>query len=309
MRTLLFILLASGWGILNAQNTPTPFLPEIFGQFPNVRDLAMISDGHEIYFTVESYKKEFAAILFIRKKGKKWTAPEVAPFSGQYRDLEPFVSPDGLSLYFVSTRPTENDTIKNDADIWYVKRSTHQSGWSEPIHLGAPVNTDKDEYYPAITSSGNLYFTRESDDPKRKEDIFVSPFKNGQYSEPAALSDSINSATYEFNAYVSPDEQFILFSSYGRADDAGGSDLYISQKNSQGEWTAAKNLGAAINSKKIDFCPFVDWKNNLLYFTSERNSVKLHFESKQNLESINQELNQYANGLSRIYQAPIHFKK
>jgi Tol biopolymer transport system component len=282
MQKLLILLLATCSCIVNAQSNPTPFLPEIFGQFPNVRDLAMTSDGREIYFTVESYKKEFAAILFIRKKGKKWSKPEVASFSGQYRDLEPFFSPDGLRLYFVSTRPTDTAVSKKDADIWYVKRNTSDAAWSALIHMDAIVNSVQDEYYPAITNSGNLYFTRESDDPKRKEDIFISKFQNGKYTEPVALCDSVNSTTFEFNAYVSPDEQYILFSSYGRADDAGGSDLYISQKNANGEWTAAKNLGADINSKKIDYCPFADWKTNILYFTSERNSVKLQYDSKQN---------------------------
>jgi hypothetical protein len=30
----------------------------------------------------------------------KWSAPELAPFSGSYFDKEPFVAPDGKELFF-----------------------------------------------------------------------------------------------------------------------------------------------------------------------------------------------------------------
>ena len=305
-----FFFLLMGLISVSGQNSqPVPFLPEIFRQLPNVRDFSMSAKGNEIYFTVESYKKDFSAILFIRKTSNGWTQPEVVPFSGQYRDLEPFLSSDNLALYFVSTRPTsDSSSAKKDADIWMIKRATLQSAWSAPVHLDAPVNSDKDEYYPAVARNGNIYFTRESNDPERNEDIFRSVFIIGKYTEPVALSDSVNSPTYEFNAYVSPDENYILFSSYGRPDDAGGSDLYICKKNANGEWTAARNLGKTINSNKIDYCPFPDLKNNILYFTSERNTLPHQYKSKQSWKQLKQHINQYSNGLSRIYCVPFDVK-
>ncbi len=288
-----------------ADTIPLPFMPQIFGQFPNVRDFALSNNGDEIYFTVESYKKEFSAILFIKRIKDTWSAPEVATFSGQYRDLEPFFSSDGLTMYFVSTRPVNASTTKDDADIWYVKRATLQAAWSAPVNLGSPVNTLKDEYYPSLAKNGNIYFTRESADENRKEDIFRSVYSNGKYAEPVALSDSVNSTTYEFNAFVTPDEQYLLFSSYGRPDDMGGSDLYISHKNKSGEWSAARNLGPAINSKRIDFCPFYDARDHILYFTSERNTLPLQYPAPQNWEQLKKEMNRYSNGQSRLYIVPL----
>jgi len=46
-------------------------------------------------------------------------------------------------------------------------------------------------------------------------------------------------------------EKFIIFSVYGRKDDNGCGDLYISRKNEKGEWMKATNPGITINSKAL----------------------------------------------------------
>lgn len=279
-----------------------PFLPEIFGQFPNVRDMAITSDKNEIYFTVETYKKEFSAIYFIRKTTSGWSVPEVAPFSGQYRDLEPFLTANGLRLYFASARPLDlKSKTQKDIDIWYVERNDRTSPWGAAINAGNTINSSKDEFYPSVSLSGNIYFTRQADDPKRKEDIYVSELKNDSYTTPVALNDSINGNTYEYNAFVAPDESYIIFTSYGRKGDLGGSDLYISKKNKQGSWLAAEHMGA-INSNKIDYCPFVDISTNTLYFTSERSDIPSFFENTQTANDFKKLINVYSNGCGRIYQ-------
>ena len=74
----------------------------------------------------------------------------------------------------------------------------------------------------------------------------------------------------EFNAYVSPDEDLIVFTSYGRSDDLGSGDLYFSRKDSLGRWTNSKNLGKDVNSTALDYCPYLDVETGIFYFTSER---------------------------------------
>ncbi|WP_321538323.1 hypothetical protein [Flavobacterium piscinae] len=45
-------------------------------------------------------------------------------FTGKYKDLEPFLSTDGLKLYFASNRPLTESGEPKDFDIWYVERKT-----------------------------------------------------------------------------------------------------------------------------------------------------------------------------------------
>ncbi len=284
------------------------FMPELFQDFPNVRDISISNNQQEIYFTVESFKKEFSFIAVIRFKDGKWSKAKTASFSGKDKDLEPFLSPDNLNLYFASNRRINSNVQKKDMDIWMVERTSISSKWSTPKNMGTIINTDKDEFYPSMTNSGNLYFTAAYENSKGKEDIYMSEYIDGKYIKPVSLSESINSSTYEFNAFVSPNEDLILFSSYNRKDSFGGTDLYMSKKNKNGKWSTAQNLGVHINSEKIDYCPFIDFKSNTLYFTSEK-SVQLNkFNEQMTIDKILNHMNFVPNGMSRIYKVELFQK-
>ncbi len=286
------------------------FLPEIFSQFPNVRDITISSEGDEIYFSVQSYQDEISLIAYIKKINAVWSEPEVASFSGKYFDIEPFLSSDGLKLYFVSNRPMEEtEDNPKDFDIWYVQRENKISDWSCPLNIGSPINSEENEFFPSVANNKNFYFTCDARGTKGKDDIFLSRWEKDKYTAPMSLSDSINSGGYEFNSFIAPDESYIIFTGYQKEDGFGSGDLYISHKISDGVWTKAKNLGAEINSAKMDYCPFVDVKSNTLYFTSKRTSVNSPRTDFQTLQDFLNEMKKYENGLSRIYKVSIWQKQ
>ena len=142
--------------------------------------------------------------------------------------------------------------------------------------MGAPINTSAHEFYPSIAKNGSIYFTAERDGAVGREDIFVSQLINGVYQEPKSLSGAINTKYFEFNAYVSPDESYLLFSGIRPKEGFGGGDLYISYNNN-GNWSEGKLL-PEINSEYLDFCPFVDTRSNTLYFTSQKSNVLRRYE-------------------------------
>ncbi|UII19344.1 TolB family protein [Fulvivirga ligni] len=279
--------------------SPQLFLPEIVSNaYPN-RDMAISPDGNEMFFTLQSYKNEFSVILRMTKSKGEWSKPEVAPFSGQFPDLEPFFSPDGKQLFFASKRPISGDQVKKDFDIWVIEKQDGK--WQNPKHLGDVINTDKDEFYPSVTKNENLYFTAQYDSSgKGKEDIYCSQWTDGQYTKPYSLSESINSAGYEFNAFVSPDEQFMIFTGYGRSDDLGGGDLYISFKGDNEKWEKAIHLPEGINSSYLDYCPWVS-PDGFLYFTSNRRSFS---QKNPDLNTALDQLNSIENGFDNIYIIP-----
>lgn len=273
-------------------------LPKEIQQF-SVRDFALSPKRDELFITVESNKNIFSSILHLTKDGKKWKV-ELAPFSGTYGDIEPTFSPDGNTLYFASNRPLQKDSAVKDFDIW--KTEKIKGVWSEPENLGAPINTDANEFYPAVTANGKLYFTAAyKEKAVGKEDIWMSTLENGNYTKPIALPEPVNSALYEFNAFVSPDDSFIIFTSYGREDDLGGGDLYISKKDGKGEWLTAKNLGAKINSKGLDYCPFVSFDKKNFFFTSDRNKLQKSYQNRLNLKDFLKEVGRLQNGKGNIY--------
>ncbi|WP_417200627.1 TolB family protein [Bizionia sp.] len=296
---LFAFLLCLNYGL--AQDSPEPFLPEIAGQFPNVRDIAIAPNGNEILFTAQSVMGNLSAIISLKKINGVWQEPQVAGFSGQHFDLEPCFSTDGLKLYFASSRPLNNELKPKDFDIWYVERKNVNEPWSKPKNLGEPVNSINDEFYPSIANNGNLYFTRADNLKNTKDDIYVSIFKNGTYLEPETLPNTVNSDGYEYNAFIAPDESYIIFGAYNRPDGLGSGDLYISKKLKTG-WSSAENLGPFVNSEKMDYCPFV--KNDTLYFTSKRDNTIVEQEKPLSINSLLVEFNKTANGSSKLFAVP-----
>ncbi len=288
-----------------SQVTPELFLAELTKQFPNVRDFTLSPNGKEILFTAQSVMGNLSAIVSVKKENNIWSQPEIASFSGMHFDLEPYFASNGLTLYFVSSRPLDQSQIQQkDFDIWFVERATLDAAWSEPKNIGSPINTEDGEFYPSIANNGDFYFTRDNPDLKTKDDIYKSVYENNRYQKPKKLPMSINTEGYEYNAFIAPDASYIIFGSYNRKDGFGSGDLYISFQTEDG-WTPAENLGANINSNKMDYCPFVDTKTNTLYFTSKRDHTKVQQEKALTTEEFISELHKADNGSSRLYQVSI----
>ncbi len=300
---IISVLLLGVFGFSQEHTKPIPAF-DILKRYQNVRDFTISRNQDEIYFTIQNPSEERAVIAVIKKKKKRWSEPEMTTFSGNYRNLEPFLTQDGLRLYFASNRPIDDTTTKaKDYDIWYVERKNLKSKWSKPINVGTPVNSTNNEFYPCITTNGNLYFTSDAIKTLGKDDILVCKWDGKQYTEPENLGMNINSTGYEFNAFVSPNEEFIIYTCYGRPDGLGSGDLYISYKNNKGNWDTAKNLGTEINSKQMDYCPFYDTTTQTLYFTSKRMIVIE--KTFTNLKEFETEISSYENGFSRIYKYQI----
>ncbi len=280
-------------------SSPGILAPGLVSTGLSERDFALSPDGTEIFYTLQSPQGVFQTLVHIRKDSKgNWQKPQIASFAGTYSDLEPAFTPDGRKLFFASNRPLTGTEIK-DFDIWVVEKEN--GNWGTPVNIGLPVNTAADEFYPSITKSGNLYFTAAYKNATGKEDIYFSKWDNGKYHEPVPMDTAVNSKMYEFNAYVSPDEDFIIFTSYGRKDDKGRGDLYMSIKDAAGKWQPAWNL-AMINSEKLDYCPFVSFDKKILFFTSERISLKKKYSDKPvTLEALARSFTSPQNGGGDIY--------
>lgn len=230
------------------------------------RDAALSPDGREFYYTISSYTRP--TIAFIEKLENGWPNPDVAPFSGVFSDLEPHFSVDGKRLYFASNRPLEKGGVPKDFDIWYVDKT--EKGWGEPVNIGEPINTSANEFYPSVTKCGAIYWCATRNDGVGGEDIFFSKLIEGRYQTVQALSDSINTTSDEYNAFVDPNERYIIFTSHGWGAGYGRGDLWISYQKPDETWTKPINMGDAINTPFMEYCPFVSHDGNYLFFTSDR---------------------------------------
>ena len=113
------------------------------------------------------------------------------------------------------------------------------------------------------------------------------------------LGPNVNSSTGEGDPYVSPQGDLIIFMSWGREDDLGRGDLYMSQKI-DGVWQEAKNLGPEINSTQFEYCPMISPDGKYFFWTSYKSSA---FESDQpyDYDSYLGRIDGIDNGLGNIY--------
>lgn len=222
-------------------------------------------DGHTVFFNRTPPDRSVIRIWTSRFEAGQWTEPEPLPFSdGTYRDVDPFVSPDGERLYFSSTRPVEGTAAK-DFDLWYVART--DTGWSGPVNLGAPVNTARDEIFSTLSRNGTLYYSAFRAEGNGV-DLYRAAWADGAFLPPERLT--IGADTMRLtNPAIAPDESYLILASAP----TGQADLYVSRRLAEGGWADAVLLGPAVNSPFTDFAPAVSPDGSTLYFTSERPGV------------------------------------
>jgi len=244
------------------QNGAALFAPNIISSTLYERDFAISPDGKKIYYSLVLGSNS-ARLVERSYQNNQWSLPAPLPFSSGSNDIEPALSPDGKKLFFASNRGGNFDI--------YVCTLQPDGAWGPPANVGAPVNTDANEFYPSVTEDGTLYYTaRYSNGAIGGEDIWYATWNGTSYDAPRVLPASVNSEKDEYNAFVDPKGQYILFGSYGRADDAGRGDIYMSRKNGNGVWQNAVRMAQGVNSSELDYCPYVSPDGQYLFFTSER---------------------------------------
>lgn len=261
-------------------------------------------DGRTLYFLKNSPTFNFWTIVVTYFKNNRWSAPEVAAFSGQYRDADPFITSDGSRFFFISDRPRavpSDKEAERSLDIWVMEKVGN--GWGTPKNLEAPVNTGGSEWYPTVALDGTLYFGSDRAGGKGGTDIYRSRFVDGKYLEPENLGDAINTQFDEFEPYIAPDQAYLIFMAE-RPDGRGASDLYLSHQR-DGTWTKAVNLGDKINSNGAEYSPKVSPDGKYFFWSSTRGVPSTSPSKRLTYADLLTKLRSPRNGLGDIYQIDI----
>lgn len=212
-------------------------------------------------------------IMVAWRKAGRWTAPEVAPFSGQWFDQNPVVAPDGSYLLFNSDRPTIPGSAPlvqhyfgsrpgPGSNLWRVDRNA--DGWGPATWLGPPVDDDVFIDFASIAADGTLYYMRVGK-PTPGTHIWRSRWQSGHYSAPEFVSLG-DPALPTHDPAVAPDQSFIVFD-YGRV--AGGLGRLCIAFRQGDAWSAPSDLGPQINEAR-PWGAHVSSDGTTLVFTDER---------------------------------------
>jgi len=266
---------------------PEVFAPDYFEQFDFVRDVAFTPDGNEFYFTL--IENDNFSIMYSYFDSSAWTIPAKAFFSSEFNDFEPCISVDGKEMYFVSSRLTkEKQNMDEDCDIWRIKKTGDK--WSAPEPLDSNINTECMEYYPSVTKKGRLYFERNNIHQTRG-DIYCSNNQGKGFEEPQILPKIVNLPNSSFNAFIAPDESYLIFSTYIQTDSLWHSDLFISFKDKNEDWGEPQNLGIKINTLRNEYSPWVSHDGKYFFYSSsEAEKGKIYWISTKIIEGLKSKL-------------------
>ncbi|HJT97061.1 MAG TPA: hypothetical protein VJ696_02000 [Rhodanobacteraceae bacterium] len=258
-------------------------------------------DGSTLYFLKNSPTFNHWTIVTSRFEHGRWNTPEVAPFSGRYNDADVFFAKDG-SLFFISNRPFDGKEHA-DNDIWVMRKA--KSGWAEPERI-AEVSSPRNEWFPTVADNGTLYFGSSGlEGGFGATDLWRSRLVDGHYAKPENLGPTINTAGSDTEAWIAPDESYLVFSSNGRKDTRGADDIYVSWRNQDGSWGEPRNLGDAVNSAGSEYGAKPSPDGKYLFFCSNRGFSDKALDRRLDYAELAAKLHAPGNGLNDIYQVDI----
>ena len=255
-------------GQVSPEASSAVFAPDFISTEAGELNSVFCCDGNEFYFSRRGIPGKPSVLMVSQRTNDIWSEPQPLEFSGIYSDIDLYIAHDGGSLIFCSTRPHhKGDAEKADHDLWIAKR--YGNAWSEPEPFAPGAMSEYEDFYPVLAASGNLYFNSQRGG-RGGNNIYCSHFIDGNYSEAIMLPAPINTEHWEFDAFLTRDENTIVFSST-RPGGYGGADIYVSRKEPDGSWSDPRNLGPAVNSASYEYGASISPDGKFFFYTSSRN--------------------------------------
>jgi outer membrane protein OmpA-like peptidoglycan-associated protein/tetratricopeptide (TPR) repeat protein len=193
------------------------------------------------------------------------------PINSEYPDYSPVLSADEQTIIFTSRR--EGSTCgKKDTDgkyfedIYTAIHNEYEKKWTNFRKIGTNINSCKHEASISLSFDGKELFIYKDDNGDGN--IYVSTFKDDEWSSPGKLSSEINSKSWETHACLTADGNTLYFTS-NREGGFGGRDIYSCEKLASGKWSQPVNLGPKINTEYDEESPFILRDGATMYFSSK----------------------------------------
>ncbi len=184
--------------------------------------LLFSKDGNEIY--LYNGKKKGGEILISELKNDKWKSPKTlkGKVSSKNKETTVALSPDETEMIFVSN---QEGTI-GGMDLFYSKLN-EKGKWSEPINLGAAINTPYDEegvyWHP---KEDKVYFSSQGHNSMGGFDVFVMERDaDNMWTFPENMGYPINTPNDDLFFKMEENNKQAYYSAV-RENGNGGFDLY-----------------------------------------------------------------------------------
>ncbi|MEL1243034.1 OmpA family protein [Flavobacterium sp. DGU11] len=245
---------------------------------------AVLADDNTLYFTSArntarrnyGWSEEPFLDLYTATYNANGTYSEPAllpEVNSRYHDGPASVTADGNTMYFSSEsfkerkqyeRDKENNLKLGQVYLYVATKENGKWGNIEPV----PFNNQKwSTGNPAISKDGKtLYFSSDREGTMGGNDIWkVEVTGKNTFGEPVNLGPKVNTTGRESFPFITDDNK-LFFSSDGHKG-FGSLDVFMIDLN---KGTDAINVGAPVNGPKDDFAFTFNTKNNMGFFSSNR---------------------------------------
>ena len=184
-------------------------------------------------------------LLVARCNAGRWAPPVAPSLAESGLEADPWFSPDGGTIWFISTRRTHSNQSA-DLDIYRAKRDKY-GAWMKPQRMTDPVNSDATEWFPRPAPDGWLYFGSRRSGGLGKDDIWRARLRDGEWTV-ENLGVGINTAGSEYELEPSPDGRWGILST-----DSG---LYRVVRTAVG-WRRQSKYGPSVNKNGTEIGPMI----------------------------------------------------
>jgi len=143
--------------------------------------------------------------------------------STSVNDFNPWISDDGLTLYFTSSRNGSHDIFKTIR--------TSGGVFDSPVAVDE-LNTNLGDYMGALSEDGlEIVFASRRNNAGANDDIFhaTRSTRDEPFGVPTMLADLSGATTDDYPTWISADRCQLMFSS-DRPDGSGGYDIWIATR-------------------------------------------------------------------------------
>lgn len=223
---------------------------------------------------VANAMKEYIGVIFFlmclqiaNSQELKFSEPvKLGPeINSEDEELAPMLSPDGNTLYFARAFHDKNTGGKYaGTDIWISSKDAN-GNWLPAVNAGKPWNNKRSNAVIGISRDHKTVYLLNA--YNNKSGIAFSKLVHDKWTKPEFVPvPGINRDDF-VGVYVHPDFDVMVISMKDE-DSYGEEDLYVSLKDSLGNWSKPQNLGPTINTKGFEIAPFLTEDKKRIFFSS-----------------------------------------
>lgn len=243
-------------------------------EYANVSDYP--KDYEKRMEEVEQLKKDAEFYANVYKNPVPFEPKVVLGISTGANEYLGIISPDNeLALYIRNYEKLKRGDLTPKLVEEFTVSHSIGNGFDNGEAMPPPFNMTENVGGATISvNNKKLYLTICKNDMTgyKNCDIYTSDLVNGTWTEPVSVGEGVNQKnSFEGQPSVSSDGNNLYFVSI-REDEIGAidnMDLYRSEKQTDGKWGKARNLGTKINTKGNEKSPFIHSDSHTLYFSSD----------------------------------------